>query len=288
MQRKHYQDTINDAGFFQGVPLWFASAWTASISRRRRALIIPNIHKEKKMLKKPTPIMTMAMIMTAAFLFAGCAPKADPVMVGKVNALFGAKSTATYKGSGKFKPVPYAVGQFVTHGNTENTGKRSVSRTAIIGKERNGWIIETYSINESSESCSQMLVVGLDTMQSVQDFENLDILWVKMKDENGQIQTIEGPPLMMAKGFYKSALKSFNMSALTNQGSGEDITVPAGTFTNTFNADAEVSIMGMTFRSKSWFCDKVPVNGMVKSVTDDGKVTTELLSFGNSGAKSCF
>lgn len=44
----------------------------------------------------------------------------------------------------------------------------------------------------------------------------------------------------------------------------------------------------MTFRSKSWFSDKVPVNGMVKSVTDDGKITTELLDFGDSGARPSF
>ena len=240
------------------------------------------------MLKRQALMMTMVMMATAAFLFSGCAPKADPVKVGKVFGFFNAKSTATYKGSGKFNPMPYAVGQFVTHGNTENTGKRSVSKTAIVGREGNGWIIETYSISEYSESISQMLVVGLDNMRTARDFENLDIRWVKMKDENGQVRTIEGPPLMMAKGFYKSALKSFDISALTNQGSGADITVPAGTFTNTFNADAAVSVMGMTFRSKSWFSDMVPVNGMVKSVTDDGKMTTELLDFGNSGARPSF
>jgi len=240
------------------------------------------------MFKRQALMMTIVMLVSAAFLFAGCTPKADPIKVGKVTGFFNAKSSQIYKGSGKFKPMPYAVGQFVTHGNTESTGKRSVSRTAIVGRQGNGWIIETYSISEYSESCSQMLVVGLDNMRTAQDFENLDILWVKMKDENGQVQIIEGPPLMMAKGFYKNALKSFDISALANQGSGADITVPAGTFTNTFNADAAVSIMGMTFRSKSWFSDKVPVNGMVKSVTDDGKITTELLDFGYSGARASF
>jgi len=62
----------------------------------------------------------------------------------------------------------------------------------------------------------------------------------------------------------------------------------AGTFTSTFQADAEVKIMGMTFRSESWIHGKVPVNGMVKSITDGGKMTSVLLDFGNSGAKSCF
>jgi hypothetical protein len=46
--------------------------------------------------------------------------------------------------------------------------------------------------------------------------------------------------------------------------------------------------MGMKFRSKSWFHEKVPVNGMVKSITDNGKMTSELLEFGTSGVKPCF
>ncbi len=233
-------------------------------------------------------MMMSILIVTAAFLFAGCGPKADPVMVGKVNNYFAATSTKTYTGSGKYKPMPLAVGQFVTHGNTEDDGKRSVSRTAIVGKEGRGWILETYSINEHSESITQMLIVGLENVHTAQGLDNLDILWVKIKDENGQIQTIEGPPLMMAKSFYKSALQSFDISTITNQASGADITVPAGTFKKTFSADAEMSVMGMTFRSTSWFHEKVPVNGMVRSITDGGKMTSELLDFGKTGAKSMF
>ncbi len=93
---------------------------------------------------------------------------------------------------------------------------------------------------------------------------------------------------MMAKSFYKSALQSFDISAITNQPSAVDISVPAGTFTKTFSADAEMSVMGMTFRSTSWVHEKVPVNGMVKSITDGGKMTSVLIDFGKSGAKSMF
>jgi hypothetical protein len=245
------------------------------------------LKKEKKMLKRRILMMTILTV-TAVFLFAGCGPKADPVMVGKVNNYFAATSTKTYSGSGKYKPMPLAVGQFVTHGNTEDDGKRSVTRTAIVGKEGRGWILETYTINEHSEASTQMLIVGLENVHTSKGLENLDILWVKIKDESGQIQTIEGPPLMMAKSFYKRALQSFDISAITSQASGTDITVPAGTFKNTFSADAEMSVMGMTFRSTSWVHEKVPVNGMVKSITDGGKMTSVLLDFGKSGAKSLF
>ena len=239
------------------------------------------------MFKRRVLMMTILTV-TAAFMFIGCGPKADPVMVGKVNNYFTVTSTKTYTGSGTYKPMPLAIGQFVTHGNTEDDGKRSVSRTAIVGKEGRGWILETYTINEHSESLTQMLIVGLENVYTAKGLENFDILWVKVKGKNGQIQTIEGAPLMMAKSFYMSALQSFDISAITNQASETDITVPAGTFKNTFSADAEMSVMGMTFRSTSWFHEKVPVNGMVRSITDGGKMTSELLDFGKSGAKSMF
>ena len=75
------------------------------------------------------------------FLTGGCGPKADPAMVSKVNSFFAAQTDKTYKGAKNFTPVPLAVGQYVTHGNTENNGKRSVTRTAIVGKESGGWIL---------------------------------------------------------------------------------------------------------------------------------------------------
>ena len=97
-------------------------------------------------------------------LTGGCGPKADPTMVSKVNSFFAAQTDKTYKGAKNFTPVPLAVGQYVTHGNTEKNGKRSVTRTAIVGKESGGWILENYSVNEYSESCSQMLIKGMENI----------------------------------------------------------------------------------------------------------------------------
>jgi hypothetical protein len=234
-------------------------------------------------------LFTMAGVaLIVLFLTGGCGPKADPAMVSKVNSFFAAQTDKTYKGAKNFSPVPLAVGQYVTHGNTEKNGKRSVTRTAIVGKESGGWILENYSVNEYSESCSQMLIKGMENIYNPGGIDNIDILWVKIKDENGQIQTIDGPALTMAKSFYKKALQSFDLSGISETAAGGDITVPAGTFTNTFRADAQIKIMGMTFTSQSWIQGKVPVNSMVKSVTDNGKITSVLLDFGYSGATPCF
>ena len=50
----------------------------------------------------------------------------------------------------------------------------------------------------------------------------------------------------------------------------------------------QVSVMGMSQKSTSWFHPAVPINGSVKGASDDGKWTVELLDFGTSGASSKF
>lgn len=232
--------------------------------------------------------MAKRLIVLFAVLFlAACAPKENPALVGQINDYFATTSSAAYDGSGEYNPMPYAVGQWVVHGHTNNN-KRSVSKTAIVGKEQGGWIIETHAIDPSSEGKTQMLIVGLDEVQRGKDFDNLDILWVKIQTPEGQIQTIGGQMLAMAKGLYKKNLNSFNVDTAANWQSGDNIGVPAGTFRNTVSTDTEVSVMGMKFRSTAWFHEKVPVNGMVKSVSDDGKSTSVLLDFGYSGAERSF
>ena len=232
--------------------------------------------------------MAKRLILLFAILFlAACAPKENPALVGKINDYFANTGSKSYDGSGKYNPMPYAVGQYVVHGQTNN-GKRSVSKTAIVGKEQGGWIIETHSIDPASEGKMQMLVVGLDAIQAGKDFDNLDILWVKIQSADGQIQTIDGQMLAMAEGMYKKHLNAFNVNATANWQPGEDVAVPAGTFRNAVSTDTEVSVMGMKFRSTAWFHEKVPVNGMVKSVSDDSKSTSVLLEFGYSGARPGF
>jgi len=48
----------------------------------------------------------------------------------------------------------------------------------------------------------------------------------------------------------------------------------------------QVSILGTTHKSTSWFHPAVPINGSVRGASDDGKWTIELLDFGSTGASS--
>jgi hypothetical protein len=66
----------------------------------------------------------------------------------------------------------------------------------------------------------------------------------------------------------------------------ESVTVPAGNFEGCAKVGVQVSILGTTHKSTSWFHPAVPINGSVKGVSDDGKWTVELLDFGATGASS--
>ena len=103
-----------------------------------------------------------------------------------------------------------------------------------------------------------------------------------MLQEDGTVINLEEAQIMI----YNMALQS-TWSKLINVDTsfkqGGPITVPAGTFASTSTAKAEVKILFKTFKSTTWLHPDVPVNGVVRSASDDGKNVTELISFGFNG-----
>jgi len=91
----------------------------------------------------------------------------------------------------------------------------------------------------------------------------------------------------MMKAAYKKTIVSLqvNVSGIQN---GGVIKVPAGKFNGTRMVKGDASFLGKTYRSTCWYHTAVPVNGMVKSSTDNGDMVTELLDFGFRVRKSMF
>jgi hypothetical protein len=208
-----------------------------------------------------------------------CSASVNPQLKAKVDNQFAQSAQTTYAGTQKFmKPKPYAVGQYVVMGQTDSDGKKSITRMAIVGKQQGGWVIESYTVSESQEGIMQMLIVGLEKVATTGNIDDLDIIWVKIKDENGQVQTIEGPMLSMMKGLYKKGMASVSMKINTYKDGGV-IQVPAGIFKGTNVVDTETSIFGKKTKSRGWYHYSVPINGIVKAVDDDGN-TLVLLQFG--------
>lgn len=230
----------------------------------------------------------IALFVLCCFL-ASCGPTINPALQKKIEYMYQAnKSSKSISSiSGTFtKPMPLAVGQWVMFG-TNNDGKKSISKTSIVGKEGDAWIIETYSLNESEETATQMCVSGIDKITKPEDMDNIDILWVKSMDANGRPVKTEGPALSIFKGIYRRMLTNMSFT-IEGYKDGGSVTVPAGTFPATAKITAETTFLGSKYVSTSWMHPQVPINAMVKSVSDDNKMVMELLDYGTSGATSQF
>ncbi len=229
----------------------------------------------------------LLLLLPAIVLLASCGPSADPALQRRIDEYYAKANPRTFGVSMKdFKPMPYAVGQWAMYGVTGD-GKRSISKESIVGQESGGWIIETYSLSETQESTMQMLVTGLDKARESMDPEDIDIVWVKTRDKNGKIETIEGPVLSVTKGLYRKNLVNFSVKQLGTEDGGS-VTVPAGTFPGTIKTMAEATFFLSTYTSDGWFHSAVPINGMVKSVVREKNITMELLDFGKTGAVKSF
>ncbi len=221
---------------------------------------------------------TFSVLLGVMFVIS-CGASVNPQLKSKVDSQFAQSQQTTYTGTQKFmKPKPYAVGQYVVMGQTDSDGKKSVTRMAIVGREQGGWIIETYTVSDNQEGIMQMLVAGLEKAAATGNVDDIDLLWVKVKDEDGKIQTIEGPMLSMMKGMYKKGIASVSMK-ITTYKDGGIIQVPAGIFKGTNVVDSEASFFGKKIKSKGWYHYSVPINGIVKSIDDDGN-SVVLLKFG--------
>jgi hypothetical protein len=227
----------------------------------------------------------LSVFVVALFIFS-CGPSNNPVLLKKIDDLSSASSEQSFTVSGKFiQPMSFEVGQWATYIN-KNGDEKTISKTSIVGQEEGGWVLETYNLTGKEENTAQICVVGIDKVKSEEDFDKIEIMWVKFI-ENGEVQTLSGPILSLMKGFYKKGLKGL-VAQTEGLLDGGTVRVPAGIFNGCSKVRTEVSFLGSKTVADSYYHSDVPISGMVKSVTDDGKSNMELLEFGKSGAKKSF
>ena len=190
-------------------------------------------------------------------------------------------NTIAYK---KFTtPKKWAAGQFVVAGQLDKGKKEGVSKTTIVRKEKTAWVFEVINIDKKGKTTGmQMCIEGMDLIKSKNDIDKLNILWIKVLDDKGEVQLIDGSMMNFFKTIYKSQLEQFAVSDYTFA-EGGPVTVPAGTFkgTTVVKGGASSSMLKKTYTS--FFHPDVPVNGMVKAEDEKGNVIMELLDFGSNG-----
>ena len=224
-------------------------------------------------------------IIAAVVFLSACAASIDPALQQRVDGWFAKSSNEIYDAPGVFEKImPYAVGQYVVYGITDEDG-RSVYRTAIVGREGDAWIIETTTLSPTGENTMQAAVTGLDKVQESMDPELVDIKWIKMKSGDSEVQKIDGMVLGMMKGTYRKALTGLVIN-IQPEGGTAAVRVPAGTFNGATKATAEVESSFGDFISVGYWHPSVPLNGMVQSTNEEENTTMELIEFGTTGAKA--
>lgn len=190
----------------------------------------------------------------------------------------------SYQAGAQFNgPMAWAAGQYVVVGSTTNKARTAVSRTLLVRQEQGGWVVETSTTSaKAPQKVTQMLITGFDQAMSTGDVSGLDLVWIKTLNKNGSVTTMQGAQLGMMKGLYKSAYESMVVKK-TGFTDGGTIEVPAGSFAGTSLVKATTKVMLFTVDTESWLHSAVPISGMVKSSTTDGKTVSELLSFGFDG-----
>ena len=175
------------------------------------------------------------------------------------------------------------AGQHVEEENLSKGKRDSISRTLIVGKEKVGWIIESSSTDKKGKkNLSQVFFRGLDEAVKNGNASGVSIWWMKIINDDGKLQFLEGEQLMFYNMFSKATLDSLvaDITTFTDRGS---VSVPAGNFSGTNKILTSIRILDMTIETESWYHPAVPVNGMVKSRSTDGKTESRLISFGFDG-----
>lgn len=226
-----------------------------------------------------------ALFSLCALFLAGCASAPQPLS-SETSALakYWNATGIQYPASAPLaEKALWEEGQYVMTGTLENGKLTTLTRTLIAGTENGGWIIEMdFSDKRGKGSGFQLLINNLEEAVATHDPSKTQIGWVKLQDAKNKVTKLEGkliePYAMYADELYKSL--TIGNDDVTDGGT---VSVPAGIFAGTFKQKTTTTVAGAQINSEVWYHSAIPVNGLAKSWSNDGKTVIELLSFGTDG-----
>jgi hypothetical protein len=180
-------------------------------------------------------------------------------------------------------PMKWAPGHYVVMGNLDDGDRTSVSKITIVRKEQGGWVFESINTDEKGKVTGmQSLIKGYEQAMAKKDPSKISAVWAKVLQEDGTVQLIEKEAMVFFSMGLKASWDKLIISGQSTTKSGA-VSVPAGNFAGATAMKTTVTILFSSITSTSYFHPDVPVNGMIKSADEDGKVLSELLDYGFNG-----
>ena len=197
-----------------------------------------------------------------------------------------ASKAREYPGSTAFaRPMPWQVGQYVLYGSMEKGERKAVFRTLIAAHDGGTWTVEVWSLDaKGKESVVQILLSGYESAYATGDVASLQILGFRSRDKSGKITEFDGKRL----GPLSGAVKPYIAMMLGLEGpssvvAGTPMVVPAGRFEATGYGRGKYSAPGRSGEFSGWYSPLVPINGAVRTESEEGRNVTVLLAFGFDG-----
>lgn len=226
-------------------------------------------------------IMT-ALLVTILGLSTGCVGPDPAIKAALDQRVTQLQPQATvYPSAQTTEPLPIKVGQWIQTKSVDPKGRVSVTTVKIVGQEDKAFwqeiVADTYD--------GRMIMLSLVDFGDLKHPNTKKMLRLKIKDQKGNVG--EYPSGIV--GWMQGLAPSVDLGADVPR-SQEDVQVLAGRFTGCYKSPLSINSLMGTTTGTNWWHPTVPINGIVKSIIDNGLLagTSELVAFGLEGAKSEF
>jgi hypothetical protein len=197
-----------------------------------------------------------------------------------------ASRSRDYPGAVAFaRPMPWQVGQFVLYGSMEKGERKAVFRTLIAGHEGGTWTVEIWTLDaKGRESTVQIFLSGYENAYATGDTASLQILGFRSRDKSGKMTEVDAKRLGPLAGSMKPYIAMMlGLEGPASLDSGTSLVVPAGRFETTGYGRGTFSALGRRGGFSGWYSSLVPINGAIRTESEEGKNVTVLLAFGFDG-----
>lgn len=202
----------------------------------------------------------------------GCGPKSTQDLIPDLP-----EGDRVYEMDSIYKPMPWAVGQWILYRKKEG-GVEDLLKYSIVGKEGDAYWLEMSSINRYGQHVIQQLVSLLNPAGP----SYVRVRRIRALDGKGRIAAMSVP----VGSIWEDPIPM--PTHRVNLGGAQDVRVPVGTFRGAIKASGEIGFLTRTSEGSAWYHSKVPISGMVKSVSKDRESVVEPVGFGLREAKPSF